>query len=88
MTQSEITQAAAEYIVRVISKEMGYNLLADRISRIAAEAIKIQKEFDNGRASWLSLLVAFDLDILLYGDPKAPIMNLKGFHNVLEGDLQ
>lgn len=73
----DAAQFVAERLVAAITKEMGYDLPADRISRIAEEAIKIQGQHG---ASLLSLAVAIDFDFLMWGDPKAPVMELKGLH--------
>ena len=63
-------------LVELLSKHMGYSFSPDRISRIATEAMII----NGGRASLLSLAVAFELDLLVYGEDLPPGVVLIGLH--------
>lgn len=58
-------------LIELFSKEMGYHFSDDRIARIADSSLRLG---NRGYATLLSTAVAFELDLLLYGDPKAPVM--------------
>lgn len=65
----------SELLVSVIAKSMGYNFPQDRIERIAQSSRELRKE---GCASLLSVAAAFELDLLLYGNPlkEVPIIGI------------
>lgn len=77
-----VAQYVAERLTLLIAKEMGYDLPPDRISRIAERAILYQGAA--GGASLMSIACAFEIDLLLWGDPKAPVVEIKGFTNIIK----
>lgn len=90
MTQLHITDLdfdpetyVTEHFVTAIAQDMGYSFDEERISRIAAECRKLRKQGHPGK---VCLLCAFEIDILLYGDPLAPPMEIRGIpaiHSIL-----
>lgn len=83
MDEFNIAEFIAARLITGITKEMGYDLPEERITRIASQAIRIQQEHCGGEASIASLGAAIDIDFLLYGDPKAPVPEFHGFDNIL-----
>lgn len=69
-------QQIAYDLVELVSREMGYSFSSDRISRIAESA----RMLNGGRASLLSTAVAFELDLLVYGEDLRPGVILIGLH--------
>lgn len=65
-------------LVELLSKEMGYSFSPDRISRIGESA----RMLNGGRASLLSIAVAFELDLLVYGEDLTPGVVLIGLHEL------
>lgn len=63
-------------LVELLSKSMGYSFGPDRISRIAESG----RQLNGGRASLLSIAVAFELDLLVYGEDLPPGVVLIGLH--------
>lgn len=64
----DIKHYIAERLIILVAEQMGYNFSAERVSRIAEKSLELG---NNGYATLLSTATAFDLDLLLYGDPKA-----------------
>lgn len=69
-----------DIIVRV-TVEMGYQFDQERIDRITEEAGKLKEE---GQHPIICICGAIDIDILLYGDPLAPVLPCKAFHEILK----
>lgn len=71
-------------LIELLSKEMGYHFSDQRIARIADSSLRLG---NRGHATLLSTAAAFDLDLLIYGDPKAPVLQLpKGILEEIYGD--
>jgi hypothetical protein len=79
--KKDLKHEIAERLVSLISREMGYDFEQDRIERIAEMSIKLSR---NGYATLWSTAYAFEHDFFLYGDPHAPVPDIKGFTNVLK----
>lgn len=62
-----------------ISVKLGFNLDADRLDRIAKDARAIFGEL--GCSMAFAFGEAFDMEILLYGDPHAPKQQFIGLVN-------
>lgn len=74
----------SELLVSVIAKSMGYNFPQDRIERIAESSRELRKE---GCASLLSVAAAFELDLLLYGNPLREVPHHRNTEHNSQGGL-
>lgn len=54
---------------------MGYHFSDERIARIAENSLRLGK---NGYATLMSTAIAFDWDLLIWGDPKARPLRISG----------
>lgn len=65
----------ASTLVELLAREMRYHFEPNRIARIAEMSLRLGP---NQHASLLSIAAAFEIDLLIWGDPKAPVYPISG----------